>query len=334
MSVFVSSRSSESHKHTNVMSDRQYVSRSRRASFIRHILAVILPAIQVACGSDTPASPSPPALQSSTGAIEGIVNHQSYVQNRLAVPEGPLGGAQVVVTEGPGAGRTFTTGSDGAYRFDVPPGPFRVRWSANGYESRESDVGTVTAGATARLQTITLRLSSNLPIAEWSISGVVVDGRGDPVAGAFVSVFSDVLTVLAGGQTDGQGRFRATSTQQHPDPVGVVVEKPGYTRAQTPVACGANCAANVTVRLLRIIREWLDVPSSMQVGDITPVTAVTEFDDGSRAVSTPYSLRSSNSSVVQVQPSLSESRVYVKAVAAGTVTLTTGELMQSIRVYP
>jgi hypothetical protein len=42
-----------------------------------------------------------------------------------------------------------------------------------------------------------------------------------------------------------------------------------------------------------------------------------------------YTLRSSNPSVVQVQPSVFDRRVYVKAVAAGMATLTFDQLAQA-----
>jgi hypothetical protein len=69
--------------------------------------------------------------------VEGIVNHESYLTNRIVNPAGPMSGARVVVTEGPGVGATVTTGADGVYHFDLPPGPFRVRWSAEFFETRE-----------------------------------------------------------------------------------------------------------------------------------------------------------------------------------------------------
>src|SRR4030095_8533707 len=43
--------------------------------------------------------------------------------------------------------------------------------------------GMVVTVSTTTVDAVTLRLLSNLPIAEWSISGIVRDGVGNPVAG-------------------------------------------------------------------------------------------------------------------------------------------------------
>jgi hypothetical protein len=56
-------------------------------------------------------------------------------------------------------------------------------------------------------------------------------------------------------------------------------------------------------RLLRIVRKWLDGPSTMQVGDVAAVRAVDEYDDGSRKAYTAL-VNSSNPTVVQVLPCL------------------------------
>jgi hypothetical protein len=300
---------------------------------MRQIAAFLLCSLVTACGGNTPTSPTTPPAQAA-GAVEGIVNHESYLVNRTTIPAGPMTGARVVVTEGPGVGATVTTGADGRYHFDLPPGQFRVRWSADSFETRDSDAGTVQAGATTKVATVTLRLQRNVPVADWSISGVVLDGRGSPVPDALVYSLADLLTYNAAGRTDAAGHFHITSTRQHPDTVGLTVEKTGYTTYQGSVACLEACTPTVTVRLLRIVREWLDGPSSMQVGDVVPVDRVTEYDDGSRAVARAF-VESSNPSVLQVQPLVSPfEHVYVKALAPGTATLSVlGGLTLQVRVY-
>src|SRR5436309_6472306 len=157
--------------------------------------------------SDTPTGPSsavvtPPAPM--TGIVQGIVKREAYF-GLVFYPEGPLSGAQVLVTEGAGAGQSVTTGADGAYRFELPPGPFRVRWSAQGYEPRDSDPGAVDAGGATTVATVRLRLSfeSN---PEWSISGIVRDGLGNPVAGAQVDAGDGVAWAVALTSTDAAGR--------------------------------------------------------------------------------------------------------------------------------
>ena len=78
-----------------------------------------------------------------TGVVQGIVRIEAYF-GLVFSPEGPLSGAQALITEGAGAGQSVTSGANGAYRLELPPGPFRLRWSAQGVESRDSDPGAVT----------------------------------------------------------------------------------------------------------------------------------------------------------------------------------------------
>jgi hypothetical protein len=271
-----------------------------------------------ACGAaDTPTVPSstvvtPPAP--TTGIVQGIVKRAAYFGATFN-PEAPLSGAQVLVTEGAGTGQTVTTGGDGAYRFELPAGPFRLRWAASSFfETRDSNPGVVVAGSTTTVDAVTLRF------AEWSISGIVRDGVGNPVAGVWVTA-DGLLVPIADATTDAAGRYRIVSTSQHADTFPVRASIPGYVSQYTTVTCGPSCSITADFRLLRRVREWLDGPSAMQVGEVAGVTTVTEFDDGSRTTAaTP--LESSNPAVVKVLPLQPPyETTYVKAIAPGTVTL-------------
>ena len=293
-----------------------------------------------ACGaaSDTPTAPSstvvtPPAP--TTGLVQGIVKHEAYVSHGL-FPEGPLPGAQVVVTEGPGAGQSVTTGGDGAYRFELPPGPFRVRWSAQGYEPRESDPGTVIVGSTTTVNAVILQLLSNV-IGDWSITGIVRDGVGNPVAGAHINAWDGVAWFVGDTLTDAVGRFVLTPKREHPNSLHIDAWKEGYRSQSITVPCVPSCAITAAFRLLRIVRQWLDGPSTMQVGDVAPVTGVVEYDDGTRYAGWAY-IESSNRAVVQVLPSQPPyERLYVKAIAPGTATLqlpSSPPLILNVHVVP
>ena len=299
-------------------------------------------ALLSACGaaSDTPTGPSsavvtPPAPM--TGIVQGIVNHETHTAPPFR-PEGPLPGAQVLVTEGPGAGQSVTTGADGAYRFELPPGAFRVRWSAPGYELRESDPGAVIGGSTTSVGTVTLRLLSNLSGPEWSINGIVRDGLGNPVAGAQVDAGDGVAWTVDLTSTDAAGRFRIGSTYPHPDWLHISAYKEGYRTQYITVFCGPSCAIMADLRVLRRVREWLDGPSTMQVGDVATVSLVDDYDDGTRSV-VGASVNSSNRAVLQVLPSQPPyDKTYVKAIAPGTATLqlplATQPLTLNVRVVP
>ena len=291
-----------------------------------------------ACGAaDAPTVPSstvvtPPAP--TTGIVQGIVKRAAYFGATFN-PEAPLSGAQVLVTEGAGAGQSVTTGGDGAYRFELPAGPFRLRWSASSpfFETRDSNPGVVVAGSTTTVDAVVLRF------AEWRVSGIVRDGVGNPVAGAWVTV-DGFLIPIADATTDAAGRYRIVSTAQHADAIQVKASIGDISR-YTIVTCGPSCVITADFRLLRRVREWLDGPSAMQVGEVAGVTTVTEFDDGSRTTAVTR-LESSNPAVVKVlplQPPYEATSTSVKAIAPGTVTLQTAGytqplLLLNVRVVP
>src|SRR5262245_37576129 len=189
-----------------------------------------------ACGAaDAPTVPSstvvtPPAP--TTGIVQGIVKRAAYF-GAVFNPEAPFSGAQVLVTEGAGTGQSATTGSDGAYRFELPAGPFRLRWSASSpfFEPRDSNPGMVVAGSTTTVDTVVLRF------AEWSVSGIVRDGVGNPVAKAWVTVSGGYLIAIADATTDAAGRYRITSTSQHADAIQVKASL-GDISQYTIVTCG------------------------------------------------------------------------------------------------
>jgi hypothetical protein len=225
-----------------------------------------------------------------------------------------------------------TTGGDGAYRFELPAGPFRLRWSASSpfFEPRDSNPGMVVAGSTTTVDAVVLRF------AEWSVSGIVRDGVGNPVARAWVTV-DGLLFPIADATTDAAGRYRITSTSQHADAIQVKAEIVGYESQYTIVTCGPSCSITADFRLLRRVRQWLDGPSAMQVGEVAGVTTVTEYDDGSRTT-TATPLESSNPAVVKVLPLQPPYQTtYVKAIAPGTVTLQLAQskpLLLNLRVVP
>jgi hypothetical protein len=224
------------------------------------------------------------------------------------------------------------------YRFELPAGPFRVRWSAPNWETRDSDQGTVVAGSTTTVDTVTLRTLANVPIAEWTITGTIRDGIGNPVAAASLLV-GDVFNVqVAIGSTGAAGEFRIASTKAHADLLHVTASKTGHRTQETLVTCGPSCALTANFRLLRIVREWIDAPSTMQVGNVALLSLVDDYDDGSRGLFAPTTL-SGDCAVVQVLPlKPDDNRTYVKAIAPGTTVLQIlragPPLAHNIRVVP
>ena len=294
-----------------------------------------------ACGGapDTPTGPSstvatPPAPM--TGIVQGIVRSGAYFTVRF-VREAPISGAQVLVTEGPGAGQSVTTSADGAYRLELPAGPFRLRWSAQRFEPRDSSPGVVTAGGTTSVSAAILPQTwEELP--EWSVSGTVRDGRGNPVADAYIDIWDGVAWFAGRAWTDATGHFGIASRRPHPVWLHLSPVKEGYWPQHITVFCGPSCAITTDLRVLRTIRERLEGPSTMKVGEISPVTGVLEFDDGSRNAGNRVRVESSNPSVVMVLPLQSSYETSsVKAVAPGTATLRTTigpPLTLNVRVVP
>jgi hypothetical protein len=294
-----------------------------------------------ACGaaSDTPTGPSSALVTTPapmTGIVQGTVRREAYA-GLVFAPEAPLSGAQALVTEGAGAGQSATTDANGAYRLELPPGPFRLRWSAQGVEPRDSDPGAAVAGGITTVDTVVLRRSFE-GNPEWSVSGIVRDNLGNPVAGAEVDAGDGLSWYPGFTKTDATGRYRIDSKRPHPDWLHINAYKEGYPEQYITLFCGPSCALTVDFRLERHVREWLDSPSAMQVGDVATVSLVGEYADGTRSV-VRAEVISSNLGVLQVVPSLPPyDKTYVKAIAPGTATLkqfSGGQVLTlTVRVVP
>src|ERR1700719_3308885 len=79
------------------------------------------------------------AQSAGTGALTGVVTDPSG---------GVIGGATVVLTSADtNQARTTTTGTDGSYKFTLlPPGNYRIKFTANGFKGTE--VPSVTINVT------------------------------------------------------------------------------------------------------------------------------------------------------------------------------------------
>jgi hypothetical protein len=212
----------------------------------------LLTACGTASDAPTPTGPSSAVVTPSaplTGLVEGIVRREAY-SGLVFSPEGPLAGAQVLVTEGAGAGQSVTTAANGAYRLELPPGPFRLRWSAQGAEPRDSDPGAVIAGVTTTVDTVVLRRSFE-GNPEWSVSGTIRDSLGNPVAGVDVDASDGVAWYVGVTSTDAAGRFRIASRRPHPDWLHISTYKEGYPSPSITLFCGSSCALTVDFRLER-----------------------------------------------------------------------------------
>ena len=112
-------------------------------------------------------------------------------------------------------------------------------------------------------------------IGDWSITGIVRDGVGNPVAGASVDADDGRIAYTL---TDAAGRFVLTPKREHPAVLHINAWKEGYGSQHMTVPCVPSCAITADFRLRRIVRQWLDGPSTMQVGDVAPVAVETIGD--------------------------------------------------------
>jgi Carboxypeptidase regulatory-like domain len=110
------------------------------------------------------------------------------------------------------------TQNDGKFRFDLEPGQYRVRVQRNGYATQEygqrvlEGAGTVlTLNAGQAMKQLTLKM---VPGAV--VTGRVRDSKGEPIAGAQVSLLRSIygvngvlgLTSGGGATTDDRGEYR------------------------------------------------------------------------------------------------------------------------------
>jgi hypothetical protein len=284
---------------------------------MRTVLAALCVLTCVTCGAgptaptsapSTSTSPPPPA-PAGVATVQGVVYHAPVLNFNGPGPVGPLAAAIVTVTDGPNAGATSTTDAAGTYHFLLSAGTFRLRWTAASYDPLDSDAMTAAADRVLTVPTITLRPA---PIPPWTVSGTVVDDFGNPVADALLFEIGTGVSV----QSDPDGHYVLTSTLQHSG-VTILVRRSGYLNLNTGANCTGSCTATLNIRLQRILKEYLDIPTGVNVGDVFKVIDVRETAFGISRL-TPIGLTSSNPSVLEVDPFHSA----VNARSAGTATLT------------
>ena len=236
------------------------------------------------------------------------------------MPPPTLPGTDVSVIAGAAAGRTTTTDTNGEYRLQLPRGTFTLRWSKPGYLPMDSAEGIVTT------ETITMS-DAVLRTAPWAISGLMSDGRGNPVAGATVFVAGSTAfgANFASLTTDGDGVYRFASMQPHFSTVTIFARKDGHESGEAKsVACCATVGdTRFDVRLRRIVAITIGGPNTLVVGEgaALPINDIT-LDDGSHRFI--YLLpTSSDPSIVAVERGFLGQQGYgVRGVRPGTVIVT------------
>lgn len=294
---------------------------SRELGWIVSIYTLVL--FTFGCGSDAPSpiSPSPP--QTPAGHVQGrVLRSQTCFDPRSRCGPVALEGAEVRVLEGPATGVTVTTDVGGIYDLELPVGPFRLQWSKSGYETRESTLELIEAGRTIEMPQVVLNPFASGP--QWTVTGVVSDGRGMPVPVAEVRIRG--FSALRGGTTDTMGRYTVTSNAARTGEPRVEAHKlDGYPTTTVPFNCCDNSTdITVNVRLLRVIRIFVTGPTSVRVGQFLPVTIDVEFDDGSRQTATPRGDQGFTRDPTVAQIGwlfLDPARAGVRGISPGTTTM-------------
>jgi len=167
------------------------------------------------------------------------------------------------VLRGAGA-RPLVTGRDGAFSLDVSPGHVTV-------EAQHARLGVARAEldlATGETATLDLILDELLVVA-----GRVVDARGDPQAGLWVTAFE--RTPLPVVPTDADGRFRLIGCAPGPVRVEVRADEPfrGLPLATTEAEAGQPVPDLVVTRptaflRLRVVRSDPELPCQIEVREL------------------------------------------------------------------
>ena len=211
--------------------------------FASVLLAVVLSAAALGCGSDSGTSPTPnpaptpapapapspsPAPAPSTVSLTGTVSTSGGDR---------LGGVTLTILDGPDAGKTAGTNSNGEYRFDsLTASNANLKAIATFYAEARSGVyvdGTNTLDFTLSRLTV-------------SLSGMVQNSSGARLNGATVTVLDGPNKDLT-AQTNSNGDYVFSSLTA--GNVNLSASATGYTSGSAGVSMTGNTSVNFTLTL-------------------------------------------------------------------------------------
>jgi hypothetical protein len=180
------------------------------------------------------------------------VRGTSTIRGRVLYRGAPIQGAEVHLETND---QTTTSAADGTFSFDlVPAGPVSLRASIPRLHATSSSVElTLAPGESRDNVDIALDLSA-------SIAGVVVDERGNPVEGAWVTFTCARARDFRTGPTDAEGRFRVVHLAGKGDYLASVKSKGGIAGSEYAPAPGGAfpvvpLADGASVEGVRIVVE-------------------------------------------------------------------------------
>jgi len=256
-------------------------------------------------------------LTPQTGTFEGTVAQLDTGQRLEAV--------LVEATSGVGAGRaTFTSGA-GVFRFELPAGTTKFRWSKDGYIAREAE-HTTTAGVRTEVQVWlqTATPPQPFPPPPYTFTGTVRDSRRNPVIGAEIWLYSNSSPIddrRGTGFADSSGRYSIVLQRTAQS---VRAMKDGYVPNSASILAWSNSSATFVtdVTIKKIDRYMLLSPRSIRVGELARMEGLAELDDGSSVTGgcVCVQLVSSDPSIVAIDGTGSSGMI--RGVAPGSATIT------------
>ena len=181
--------------------------------------------------SPTPTSSPTPG---GNGFLSGTVNDQDNF---------PLEGVTVTIT-GNSFSDSIDTNEDGYYEFyDLAAGDYTLIYEKDGYQSQTRNI-SLDAGETLGIETITLEL-----IEKGSISGYVVNTKGDPIESAKIKLRGIKTKISTTTFSDAEGYFEFADLDA--ETYVIIAKKKGYKRSSKTVILKEGEEKEVQIKLKR-----------------------------------------------------------------------------------
>ena len=273
---------------------------------------VCLALIAAACGGSSPSGPTPPVpppVQPSAGqtfTLSGTIRDSST--------SAPVPSARVQFMSGINAGRLAVAGPDGRYTLSgLRAGAGVVR--TYGPEHAASEQTYTIAGDATLDVGLTRRPAVSTP-APYTYAGTIWDSRGEPVAGAAITLIRDSAANPLGIVTSGADGTFSITTQATANSIRVT--RDGFVSVENPAPPALLPTTVVNVTIPRIVRYALQTVPTLTVGQSTTLITEVDTDDGLRAVGRTYTSTTSSSEAILAVSGLGS----LIARAPGTATVT------------
>ena len=275
------------------------------------LLLFFLVALAAACGGGSPTGPTPvpptvPPPSGQTFTLSGTIAEFST--------GAPVPSARVQFMSGINAGRLAVAGADGRYSLSgLRAGTGNVRVYGPEHAAIERSYPIV---ADAILDVGLARTTASTPPAPYTYTGTIWDSRGQPVAGAAVTVIRDSGASPLGIVSSGaDGRFSIT-TQSTANVIRVT--RDGFVSVENPAPPALQASTVVNVTIPRITRYALQPVANVRVGQSVTLIADVDTDDGLTSSGQAYTTTTSSDEAVAAVSGLGA----IVARAPGTATVT------------